>query len=227
MTAAMGGNAAKELRALVERIERLHVEREELSKDIMEIFAEGNAKGFERNAVKAIIQERRQASKDPEKFKNLQDLMDLYRSALSGGPEVGTRPALTRASRTRQTPKIADSYSAEIPAPKNSSSRGSPAREASSPTPEPVATPPASSLEPSAAPSAHDDGLTANSGPTPAAGEDAAPPSPPAREPIASKFGGDLLDIPDFLRGRPQQLASGAAVIALRTPEKTNDIDAF
>jgi uncharacterized protein (UPF0335 family) len=71
--------AADRLRSLVERIERLEVEKKGLADDIKDIFAEAQGAGFDKKALRAIIKER---SEDAATRREREELMDVYRSAL-------------------------------------------------------------------------------------------------------------------------------------------------
>lgn len=118
--------AADELQSFVARIETLHAERDELLSDIAEVFGEAKGRGFDRKAMKVLIAERRQMAKDPEKFKECQDLVALYRRSLAGG----TDNALTHASERRQPTRSVPAQTVAVIAPppnKKSESQGSPA----------------------------------------------------------------------------------------------------
>jgi len=70
---------ARLLRTFVERIERLHAERDHLAKDISDIYAEVKASGHDANAVKTVVKLRR---KDPAALQREQALVDVYLRAL-------------------------------------------------------------------------------------------------------------------------------------------------
>jgi uncharacterized protein (UPF0335 family) len=71
--------AAGQLRALVERIERLDEDRKEISEDIKEVYAEAKANGFDTAILRRVIALRRKpkAERDGE-----QAILDLYTDAL-------------------------------------------------------------------------------------------------------------------------------------------------
>jgi uncharacterized protein (UPF0335 family) len=71
--------AAGQLRALIERIERLHEERQTIGQDIAEVFAEAKGTGFDTKAMKRIIQLRRQ---DQAERQEEEAILDLYKAAL-------------------------------------------------------------------------------------------------------------------------------------------------
>lgn len=70
---------AGELRAFVERVERLEEEKRETADQIKEVFAEAKGRGYLVKALKKLIAERR---RDPDDVSEETAIMDLYRSAL-------------------------------------------------------------------------------------------------------------------------------------------------
>lgn len=97
-------NFAKEqLKAFVERIERLESEIKELNSDKSDIYSEAKASGFDVRALKAVVARRR---KDPNEADEHDALVDLYLSTLNGKSETGTLYA-TRA-RAREDDSSAD-----------------------------------------------------------------------------------------------------------------------
>lgn len=73
------GVAGAELKAFVERIERLNEEIKELNDDKKDVFAEMKGRGFDAAVVKEIIKIR---SKDPAELQERDAILDLYKSAL-------------------------------------------------------------------------------------------------------------------------------------------------
>src|SRR6185436_8152131 len=76
----IGGNARKQLKGLVERIERLDEERRAINEDQKELYAEGKAVGYDTGVLRIVIRRRKkdateQAAKDA--------LLDLYLHALA------------------------------------------------------------------------------------------------------------------------------------------------
>ena len=71
--------AADQLKAFIERIERLHEERDAIAADIKDIFAEAKGTGFDAAGLKEILKIRRQ---DPDKRSELEAIVDLYMQAL-------------------------------------------------------------------------------------------------------------------------------------------------
>ena len=71
--------AAGQLRAFIERIERLEEEKKTISDDIKEVFAEAKGTGFDTKAMRAILRERKQDQAERQEFATI---LDLYRHAL-------------------------------------------------------------------------------------------------------------------------------------------------
>ena len=68
-----------QLKALVERINKLMDDRDEVSSDIRDVFAEAKSNGYDLPALRAIIRAQRE---DTEKRRNREALVDLYRGEL-------------------------------------------------------------------------------------------------------------------------------------------------
>jgi uncharacterized protein (UPF0335 family) len=93
MTAAIGHNSAAsvlddqathsfakdQLKAIVERIERVEAEMKELGEDRSEIYAEAKSNGYDCKALRAIIRERKQ---DSNKLAEFETILDTYKQAL-------------------------------------------------------------------------------------------------------------------------------------------------
>ena len=71
--------AAGQLRAFIERIERLEEEKKTIADDIKEVFAEAKGTGFDTKAVRAIIRLRKQ---DQAERQEAEAILDLYKAAL-------------------------------------------------------------------------------------------------------------------------------------------------
>ena len=71
--------AAGQLRAFIERIERLHEERDTIADDIKEVFAEAKGTGFDTKAMKTLI---RMRWKDAAERQEEEAILDLYKAAL-------------------------------------------------------------------------------------------------------------------------------------------------
>ena len=77
----LGGNAQTQLRAIIERAERLNEDKAAVMADLKEVFAEAKGNGFDVKALKAIVARRRQ---DQEKLALHEALVDTYATALGG-----------------------------------------------------------------------------------------------------------------------------------------------
>ena len=71
--------AAGQLRAFIERVERLEEEKKTIADDIKEVFAEMKGTGFDTKAVRAIIRLRKQ---DQAERQEAEAILDLYMAAL-------------------------------------------------------------------------------------------------------------------------------------------------
>ncbi len=68
-----------QLKALVERINKLMDDRDEVSSDIRDVFAEAKSAGYDLPALRAIVRAQRE---DADKRRNREALIDLYRGEL-------------------------------------------------------------------------------------------------------------------------------------------------
>ena len=71
--------AAGQLRALIERIERLEEEKKTIADDIKDIYAEAKGNGFDTKAIRTIIRLRK---KDQAEREEEETILDLYMAAL-------------------------------------------------------------------------------------------------------------------------------------------------
>lgn len=71
--------AAGQLRAFIERIERLEEEKKTISDDIKDVYAEAKGNGFDTKAMRTIIRLRK---KDQAEREEEEAMLDLYLSAL-------------------------------------------------------------------------------------------------------------------------------------------------
>lgn len=71
--------AKEQLKAFVERIERLEDEKKTIADDIRDVFAEAKANGFDVKALRAIIRLRKQ---EPTERNEQQLILDIYMGAL-------------------------------------------------------------------------------------------------------------------------------------------------
>jgi uncharacterized protein (UPF0335 family) len=71
--------AAGQLRAFIERIEKLEEEKQAIADDIKDVFAEMKGSGFDTKAVRTIIRLRK---KDQAERQEEEAILDLYKAAL-------------------------------------------------------------------------------------------------------------------------------------------------
>lgn len=71
--------AAGQLRAFIERIERLTEDKQTIADDIKDVFAEMKGTGFDTKAVKQIIKLRK---KDRAERQEEEAILDLYKTAI-------------------------------------------------------------------------------------------------------------------------------------------------
>ncbi len=71
--------AAGQLRAFIERIERLEEDKKTIADDIKEVYAEMKGTGFDTKAVRTLIRLRR---KDQAERQEEEAILDLYKAAL-------------------------------------------------------------------------------------------------------------------------------------------------
>lgn len=75
----VGGIAAEQLRAFIERIERLEEEKKTLANDIRQVYAEAKGSGFDPKIMRQIVKLRKMEEHDR---KEQEALLDLYAHAL-------------------------------------------------------------------------------------------------------------------------------------------------
>ena len=71
--------AAGQLRAFIERIERLEEEKKTIADDIKEVYAEAKGTGFDTKAIRTIVRLRK---KDQAERQEEESILDLYKAAL-------------------------------------------------------------------------------------------------------------------------------------------------
>ncbi|MEM9046286.1 MAG: DUF2312 domain-containing protein [Pseudomonadota bacterium] len=79
--------AAGQLRAIIERIERLEEEKKEVADQIKEVYAEAKGNGFDAKTLRKIVSLRK---KDADEREEEEAMLDLYLSALGMLPGGGT-----------------------------------------------------------------------------------------------------------------------------------------
>jgi uncharacterized protein (UPF0335 family) len=71
--------AKDQLKAFVERVERLASEKDELASDIKDVYAEAKGNGFDVRALRTVVRLRRQ---DANERAEQEAIVDTYKSAL-------------------------------------------------------------------------------------------------------------------------------------------------
>lgn len=71
--------ARDQLRAFIERVERLSEEKDGISEDIKQVYAEARGSGFDTKVMRQIV---RMRSQDQNERREYEAVLDLYLSAL-------------------------------------------------------------------------------------------------------------------------------------------------
>ncbi|XWN34505.1 MAG: DUF2312 domain-containing protein [Devosia sp.] len=74
-----GGVAGDQLRAIIERIERLEEEKKAIADDVKDVYAEAKANGFDAKILRQVIRLRKQ---EPSERMEEEAVLDLYLQAL-------------------------------------------------------------------------------------------------------------------------------------------------
>lgn len=75
----LGNNSAGQLKAFIERIERLEEEKKTVADDIKDVYAESKANGFDSKILRKIVQLRKQ---DPNERREQAEILETYLRAL-------------------------------------------------------------------------------------------------------------------------------------------------
>ena len=81
---ADSGVARDQLRAFIERIERMEEEKKAISDDIKEIYAEAKGMGYDTKVLRQVVRIRKQ---DQHERAEQEAILDLYLHALGMAPE--------------------------------------------------------------------------------------------------------------------------------------------
>jgi len=82
---ADNGVARDQLRAFVERIERLEEEKKAIAEDIKEVYAEAKGNGFDTKVLRQVVRIRKQ---DKSERMEQEAILDLYMHALGMVPDT-------------------------------------------------------------------------------------------------------------------------------------------
>ena len=77
----LNGAAQSQLKAIVERIERLEEDKAAVMNDLKEVYAEAKGNGFDTKVLRKVVRLRKQ---DTAKRQEEDALLDLYLSAIGG-----------------------------------------------------------------------------------------------------------------------------------------------
>lgn len=84
----LNASAQGQLKSIIERVERLEVEKAEVAEQIKEVFAEAKANGFDVKILRKVVKLRKV---DRAKRQEEDAIFDLYMSALGELPLFGGR----------------------------------------------------------------------------------------------------------------------------------------
>ena len=77
----LNSTAQGQLKSIIERIERLEVEKAEVAEQIKEVFAEAKGNGFDVKILRKVVRLRKQ---DRAKRQEEDAILDLYLAAIGG-----------------------------------------------------------------------------------------------------------------------------------------------
>ena len=77
--AQVGGIAGEQLRAFIERIERLEEEKKDLQEQIKEVFSEARGVGFDTRIMRQLLRLRRLRDADRSEQ---EELLEIYKTAI-------------------------------------------------------------------------------------------------------------------------------------------------
>jgi uncharacterized protein (UPF0335 family) len=77
--AQVGGIAGEQLRALIERIERLEEEKKDVQEQIKEVFSEAKGTGFDVRIMRQLLRLRKLRDVDRSEQ---EELLEIYKSAI-------------------------------------------------------------------------------------------------------------------------------------------------
>ena len=103
-----GGIAAEALTQYVARIERLNEEKQALSNDIKDVFAEAKSIGFDVKILRNVIKRRKLTKSDLEEFDSL---IDIYERAIANTP---IEEAIANTPIEKAISEFKDKYDTEI-----------------------------------------------------------------------------------------------------------------
>ncbi|QCW21961.1 hypothetical protein JessAGP_031 [Caulobacter phage Jess A] len=97
----LNSTAQNQLKSVIDRVERLNVEKAEILEQIKEVFAEAKGNGFDVKVLKKVIRLRQQ---DRAKRQEEEAILDLYLSAIGELDEPSPAPAKEKAAKPKAPP---------------------------------------------------------------------------------------------------------------------------
>lgn len=73
--------ADQKVGSYVDRILRLRAEADERMQDVAEVLKEAKGNGFDKAAIRGLVNEQRKLAKDPDAAREAEEILDTYRSA--------------------------------------------------------------------------------------------------------------------------------------------------
>ena len=86
----VGGVAVDQLKSIISRVEKLSEERDGISGDIRDVFAEAKGNGFDVKALRTILKMRKMDASEREEQENI---LDVYLNALGMLPDTDEESA--------------------------------------------------------------------------------------------------------------------------------------
>lgn len=90
--------SAARLRSFVNRIERLDEEIDERNADKSEVYKEAKGEGFDLPVLRKLIANRRKMAKNPARFDEENEILQMYEAAMGSGTVRATRAPTTQAA---------------------------------------------------------------------------------------------------------------------------------
>lgn len=109
-----------QLRAFVERIERLQEEKRSIEGDIKEVYAEIASNGYDKKIVREVVKRR---GKDQSEISEFEGLLSLYEAEISGAARSGT-PSATQTRDAREGQSRIRIIAQEAPTPSAAQAEG-------------------------------------------------------------------------------------------------------
>ena len=81
MSAVDNPGADQQIGSYVDRILRLREEADERMQDVAEVLKEAKGNGFDKAAIRGLVNDQRKIAKDPNAAREADEVQDLYRAA--------------------------------------------------------------------------------------------------------------------------------------------------